>query len=408
MAKTIKQVFEDNCERVKVDRRFIQTVRDMRTAFVNRNEDHLAFFSGNLLGVHPIRFRTIERQRWFDEILEVDESDLKEDIKDVDYLDPDWVRANDAMNLSCIWLLHRIQNSTSLSARDKEKALTDVLLILQYKFLSSIMAHYFPYPADRAVAVATYEALSRKFEIKQHGSWQELLEHRCRMILSKDSIHYTTYDKMRDDQAVVYMVNDVQQRLREIVKKYRAIFQRVKDQNLRIQSSSTVIVLDGQAELIERTRDHTDYTRYMKDVITDKPTFIREELVDVVADAMHTMNEAHLYQALEYCSNNYGRGGDRNIEPLIEQTLLHAYQYLSDNQGVMASPSDLAGLIGKLKNLYAASRMSDPQLIGMRDLADKLVKRSVSSRNSAALASVRTGLQIYIVLRAFARKYYQG
>ena len=74
----------------------------------------------------------------------------------------------------------------------------------------------------------------------------------------------------------------------------------------------------------------------------------------------------------------------------------------------MASPSDLAGLIGKLKNLYSASRMSDPQLIKMRDLADKVVGRSVKSRNSAALASVRTGLQIYFVLRAFARKYYQG
>ena len=126
----------------------------------------------------------------------------------------------------------------------------------------------------------------------------------------------------------------------------------------------------------------------------------------MVSDAMHTMNVEHLYQALEYTSDNFGRGGDPKIEKLVDKTLLHAYEYLSENQGIMQSPSDLPGLIGKLKNLYSASRMSDPELIEMRDLAGAIVARSVRSRNRAALASVRTGLQIYSVRRSFARQYY--
>jgi hypothetical protein len=44
----------------------------------------------------------------------------------------------------------------------------------------------------------------------------------------------------------------------------------------------------------------------------------------------------------------------------------------------------------------------------MRDLGDKIVKKGVISRNAAALASVRTGLQLYLILRAFSRKHYQG
>ena len=405
MSMTIKQVFDENCTRVKINRQLIKQIQELRIGFVNRNEDHLNFFSSNLLGVYPVRYRPIDRQRWCDEILEVDEVDLKRDIKKVEYLDPDWVRPNDPVNQSCIWLLYQIHNS-SLSDRDKEAGLMNTTLMLQYKFISSIMAHYFPYPANKATAMATYEALTRKYEIRQMGSWQALLEHRSRMILSPDSIHYRTYTQMAADAGVVGMINDVQQRLREVVKKYRATFQKVKEQNLRITSTTNVIEIDGESEIAERGRDHTDYTRYLKDVMGDKPTFIRQQLVDVVADAMHTMNEEHLYQALEYCSDNFGRGGDRNIDRLVEETLLHAYRYLSENQGVMQSPSDLAGLIGKLKNLYSASRMSDPQLIHMRDLAEKVIARSVRSRNKAALASVRTGLQIYLVLRSFARKYY--
>lgn len=406
MSKSIKQVFEETCDRVKVNRRLIKQIRELRIGFMNRNEDHLDFFTGNLLGVTPIRFRTIDRQRWFDEVLEVDEVDVKREIKHVEYLDPNWVRATDAMNQSCVWLVHRIHTSTNLSARDKDQGMTDVLLMLQYKFLSSIMAHYFPYPADRATAIATYEALSRKFEIKQHGSWQALLEHRAKMVLDTQSIHYTAFDTMQSDEAVVYMINDVQQRVREVVKKYRAIFQRVKDQNLQISSTTTIIELDGEQEIIERTRDHTDYTRYLKDVVVDKPTFIRTELIDVISEAMYTMNPEHLRQVLEYCSDNAGKRGDRNIDRLIDETLLHAYRYLSENEGTMASPSDIGGLVSKLKNLYSASRMADPKLIEMRGLADKIVGRSVRSRNSAALASVRTGLQLYLVLRAFSKKHY--
>jgi hypothetical protein len=375
---------------------------------MNRNEDHLNFFSGNLLGVYPIRFVTSDRIRWYEEVLEVDEHVIKEGIKKVAYLDPEWVRANDGINLSTIWLMYQIHSAKTISTKEREQCLIDIVLYLQYKFLSSIMAHYFPYPADQAVAMATYEALSRKFEIKQFGSWQGLLEHRSELITNSASTHHTTYTTLRDDSAIVYMISDIQQRLREIVKKYRAIFQKIKDENLRIVSTSTTFEIDGERELIERGRDYTDYTRYLKDIIGDVPTFIRKELVDIIADAMHTMSIDHLYQVLRYCSNNSGTHGDSNIEKLIEETLLHAYQYLTDNNGVMANPSDLAGLISKFKNLYAASRMSNPQLIRMRDLGDKIVKKGVISRNAAALASVRTGLQLYLILRAFSRKHYQG
>jgi len=405
---TIPQVFEETCDRVKIDRNFVKQINELRINFMNRNEDHLNFFSSNLLGVYPIRFINSDRVRWYDEVLEVDEYAIKEGIRKVAYLDPEWVRANDGINLSISWLMHLIYTATTINSKEKEQCLIDIVLYLQYKFLSSIMAHYFPYPADQAVAMATYEALSRKFEIKQYGSWQLLLENRGKLIIAPSSIHFTTYTTLKDDSGIVYMISDIQQRLREVVKKYRAVFQKIKDENLRIVSTSTTIEFDGERELIERGRDYTDYTRYLKDIIGDIPTFIRKELVDVIADAMHTMSVDHLYQALRYCSNNSGTHGDKNIDRLIEELMLHAYQYLTDNSGVMANPSDLAGLLSKLKNLYAASRMSNPQLLKIRDLGDKIVKKGVSSRNTAALASVRTGLQLYLILRAFSRKHYQG
>jgi hypothetical protein len=406
MAKNIRGIFEEFCGDIKIDKRFVRMLRQLRLSFVNRNSDHVQFFGGNLLGVHPVRYRTSDREQWYDEVIEANESDLVESIRDLDSIDPTWVRASDPVNLSSVWLVYRIHNTSSLSARDKEQAILDVLLMLQYKFISSIMSHFFPYPADHSVAVATYEALSKKFDLKKYGSWQALLEARSESIMARSSIHYTTYTKMTDDDAVIYMVSDIQARLREIVKKTSAVFYRVKEQNLRISSTSSTIEIDGMSELLDRQRDHSRYTRYLHSVISDKPTFIRQELIDVVGDVLHTMPERYLKETLSFCSDNYGGRGDPRIEKLIDEVLLHAYDYLSNNRGIMSGPSDLGSLITKLRNIYMASRMSDPALISMRDLADGIVDDSISSRNKAVVASVRTGLQVYIVLRAFAMNHY--
>lgn len=406
MSKSIRDVFEEYSGDIKIDRRFVRTVKQIRLSFVNRNSDHVQFFGGNLLGVYPVRYRTSDREQWFDEVIEANESDLVESIREVKEIQEGWVRASDPVNLSAIWLMYRLHNSSGLSARDKEEGIKEVLLMLQYKFISSLMAHYFPYPADEAVAVATYEALSRKFDLKRHGSWQALLEARAEAIMARSSIHYTTYTKFNDDRAIIYMVNDIQARLKEIVKKTSAVFYRVKEQNLRISSTSSTIEIDGMSELLDRTRDHTRYTRYIHSVITDKQTFIRQELIDVVADVLHTMPERYLKETLSYCSDNFGHRGDPAIAKLVDEVLLHAYEYLSNNRGVMSGPSDLGNLITKLRNIYMASRMSDPVLIHMRELAEGIVDRSISSRNKAVVASVRTGLQIYIVLRAFSMNYY--
>lgn len=406
MKVTIKSVFDDLVGHLVINKQFAKTVKDLRVRFLNKNEDHLDFFTGNLLGVHVIKYLPSDRENWFEEVLEIDEDFIKEGIAKVG-LDPTWVRVNDVLNLSIVWLLHRVHLST-LSPKEKYDLMIEILLIVHYKFISSLMSHYFPYPANKAVAMATYEALSRKFELKQYGSWQALLEARSRSIIDSKSIHFKTITDLPSDQSVILMVQDMQARVKEIVRKMSAVFHRVNEQNLRISSSSGVIELDGETELLGLTRDHTAYTRYLKDIISDKSTFIRQELIDIIVEVQPTLNEDHLIQALFYCSENFGRGGDPKIETLIDECLLHTYEFISDNTGTMSITTDLGGLLIKLRNLYTASRMGDERLVLMKKLADSIVERSVKSKNQVMKSAARTGLQLYLVIRAFTKKHYQG
>lgn len=406
MAKNIKGVFDEHCEGLKINRRFVKEIHSLQLNFVSRNNDHVDFFGSPLLGVYPIHYKPIDRERWLNDLLEIEEGDVASDIRELGTVDQNWVRASDVVNLSSVWLLHQLHHNNDLSARDKETAMMDVVLMLQYKFISSIMTHFFPYPADEGVALATHARLNYKYDIKTHGSWGALLQARAKDVLSKGGIHYSTFVRMDDDAAVVYMISDIQARLREIVKKVTKVFYEVRDSNSRISSTSSVVELDDGLTLKDQTRDSTTYIRYLHNVVDDKNTFIRAELLKVVKDAIPSMPDASLIEALEYCTVNHGPRGDKKVSSLIDETLIHAFDYMRSQRGVMSSSADLASLVSSLRNLYMASRMSDPGLLKMRELATKITEKSIKSRNKAVIASVRTGIQIYLVLRAFTMRHY--
>lgn len=407
MSKNIKAVFREGCPDLTVDRQWCRKLHAYTQSFANKNEDHIAFFGGNLIGVHPVRFRVEDRNRWFDDILETDDLALEDELHKLDAIVPSRQVSADVMNLSCLWLVHEIYVSPHLSPREKEEAMIDTIMALQYKFITSILAYFFRYPADEAVATATYAALSKKFGLKVYGSWGALLHARALDILAKSSIHYKTYTEFNDDLAIVYMVNDIQGRIKDIIKNITDVFYLVaKDPKGLIRTTANTVSFDGVSHVKDLKRSYPTYRRYLHSVIGDRQTFIKDELIKVVSSAMQTMPEKLLVEALSYMSVNYGPKGDPDIEQLVDATLTHVFDYLSTNRNVIKNQNDIGGLLAKLRALYMASRTTDPVMLGLRELGESVVQRSVRSKNASVIAATRTGVLLYIVLRSFTMHHY--
>lgn len=403
MAKNIKQVFEEHAAHVKVDAKLTKAVHGYKVRFVNKNEDHVKFFGGNLLGVHPIRFKTSDRLEWYDDILGINDQIIRRDVIALPTIDESWVRGTDVMNLSCCWLVHKIFTST-LEKKAKEQAMIDVLMVFQYKLITSLMAYYFKYPADEGVALATYAALSKKYAIKQFGTWNNVLLERSKDIISPSSIHFRTIERFEDDGAIQRMITDIQGRLRAMVKKLYKVFEIVRAQDAKILSVGGTIELDGKLVVRDMARNYTPYKRYLHEIAADRTRFIKPELVSVIHNGMHTMPEKLLGDVLEYCCENYAK--DRHIEEFYDETLLHAFDYLHHDHSAFARGNDITTLLTKLRSIYMSSRSTDPALLKMRKLSEGLVKKSVKSKNASVIASVRTGLALYVVCRVFAMKHY--
>jgi hypothetical protein len=284
----------------------------------------------------------------------------------------------------------------------------DVLLVLQFKLLTSRLYRHFPYPADKATAEATYAELSNKFAIKIYGSWIGLLRARSEEIISNTSIHFDTIAKMDRDSKVIYMLNDVQGRLRDMLKNIYGVFIRVHNQGSKIRSISATVEHDGVEILKDRLHGAGNYTRYLKSVVPDRNSFIREELLRVVEKLMHSMPPKLLEQTLEFISDHYLKKNELGVEKVIDGVMLHSFAYLADNRQLIRANVDLAELLVRLRGAYTSSRSTDPDLLALREDTAEIVKKAVHVKTESVIASVRTGVLLYLVARAYTMRHYSS
>jgi len=406
MKENIKSVFERHCSHLKFDVQLAKKINEFQVWFANKNEDHMTFFGGHLTGVQIVRFTTQDRDSWFTDILGIDDLALEEDLHSLPSINPDYKVSSSVFNHTCTWLIHKFMNSPLLNDDQKHKAMMDCALVLYYRYLTSLLYKYFVYPADPQIAAATYAQLSYKYELKQHGTWFATLVARCEKLIEQNSIHYKTFKKYDSDIEIVYLLSDSQGRIRDMLKNIYAEFKKVHTQGTRIKVTSALVEHDGEMALRDTTKSLSAYTRYLHSIVSDEHTFVKEELIDLIDRVMKTMPPKLLRTSLQWCSNNQKFTPNKEITELIDITLVHSFGYLSNNRTILKETNDLALLISKLKGVYMSSRSSDTDLLLMRDKARSIVKQATGSKNESLIASIRTGLLLYITLRAFTMNHY--
>lgn len=408
----IKQVFDELCSHVQADQKLLKAVIEMEAHFVNKRREHIEFFGGNLTGVQPVRFTPDDRDKLFTDILEIDDRELEDklyrlkDAKGVPVINQEWKVSSDVFNLACAWLIHRFCVSPYLTPAQRREGEIRVCQYMIYRFLTSRLYRHYPYVADPEVAAATYAQLSNKFLLKQMGSWGAVLRYMAEQSTDPNGIHGQIFKTFDSDVGIRNMLNDIQGRPRNMLKNIHGVFKSVKEGGQRIRSGSALAEIDGEIILKDKTRSLANYTRYIKSVAVDANSFIKPEIVDVVAKIMHTMPEKLLVQTLQWASRNYGHTQNQIVENSLEQIAEHAFAYLAEHRELLHRTGDLPQLVAKLKGAYTSSRSSDALLMSMRTNIESMVKAATGKSTDSLLAATRTGFMIYVVVRMLAMRHY--
>lgn len=407
MQVLIRNVFEQQCQEVVADAILAKKIISYALAWASKNDEHVKFFGGHLTGVQVIRFTDADRLVWFDEILHVDEHTLQEALFKLPTVRRDHLVASDAMNLSCVWLVHLLINAP-IPDQLKRDAMISTILVMQYKFLTSRLYRHFIYPADKAVAEATYASLSMKFDLKQYGSWGAYLRGRSEDILDEHTARFQHFKKMQDDREIEKIINDIQTRLRKSLKLIAGVHYQINASGKRITAVSQTIEHDGKEILKDKTKSLANYTRYIQSIIPDQSSFLREELLVVVEGMIQTMPPNLFRGTLEWLSENFQGPHATRLQHLVKEIMVHCFDYLAHNSDSLENPHDLAELMARLRGVYTAARSTDPILMDIRQQTENLVREATGTKNVSLLPPIRTGVLLYIVLRSLAKRHYSG
>lgn len=403
MNDNIKTVFERHCKHVKFDLKLLKQIKDYGDGFINRNEDHIHFFGGNTIGVYPVRFKSADRYEWIIDVLDIDELAIKSEVKALPTINEKWIRGTDVMNLSCLWLVHKWKTS-NLPLKTKQDAMYQTLMVLHYKLITSLMAHFFPYPVDEVTSQMIYDELSLKYSLKKEGTWMGVLAERCWDIIADGAIHAETLTHFNDDAKIQYLVTDIQGRLRSLIKNLWAVLADIKERDMKRQKATYFTEFEGELLIKDLSRQLSPYKLYMEKTITDKPAFFKPELITVIVSLMPTMPPLVLNEALLKFYEQYNKK-NKDTHEMLETLIIHCFAQMSNDPKVQKKVKSLPDFLVYMRSLYTASR-SKGDVEKMRIIGERFIKRHVKAKNTSVIAAVRTGLMLYILLRMFSRDHY--
>lgn len=401
----IKSIMDEHGKHLRFDSRLVGQLERFVQNFINKSPEHVKCLGSNLTGVNRLSWSLDDRLEWEENFLQIDGRELRQAILAIPHMDDVGRVAGDNFNISCCWLAHRFYKS-DLPPRVKEKGMKLSMDILQYKLLSSIHSHYFKYPVDQNVAEATYAELSRKFDIKRYGSWRAVLDSRSENIIATGEIHEQTIRQFDDDIAIVKMIQDIQFRLRDKIKNIWEVMANVIEKDMKFGSVSSTIELDGALVTRDIERLSTEYIHFIKEAAAERDRFIKPDLVDVIESVMSTMPEKPFEQLLVIFTEKVSKS-DKNALRLVELTMEHLFNVVLADRKTTMRMNDIPAVLNRIRGLYTASRSNNDILEQMKEITEKFVRKDVKIVNNANVAALRTGLLLYIVLRAMVKEHYK-
>ena len=409
---SISAVFERTVIRKDFGPGLVRAVNRFYNEFITRSDgivDHAGFFGSGYLAVHTVRWLPSDTKEFWQEVLDGEIEDTRPELWALPSVIPDGKSSSDRMvgsdptNLAMVWLTHKVLTNTKLSDKQRKQTGIQLISILYFKYITSLMAAYFSYGSDPQLAIRCYEAMNYKFDLKVYKTWGRLIEARATGVINPKSIHWDTFMKGQPDEAMMYVATDIQTRTRLMIQAVTELYYKVREENDRVVSVSSLFESEDGTEVRDVKRNVSGYQRYLSEIITDTPSFIRSELVKVVTELNPSANPQITLETLEYLSNQYGGNKGQKLRQYVDEVLRWAFA-LVQSRGV--DYGNLLVVADTIKGMLNSSRNKEPDLLHIRKFGEQLVRQATKKPSNFVVSGERTALVMYLVLRSLTQSRY--
>lgn len=399
-----------------ITKKHYDQVRAQCVAFELRDSNPLALNSA-LLGVEKIHFFTSDYVVLFD-IFNVEKTEFEKLTHQADEIDPEFKVASDPYNLLTIWAAHLVMKS-SLSRSLKEDFLFNLFKLMIYKFYTSVVNHSLSHGADRDVMEATIDNLSAKYDIKQRETktWKLVIEASARAIYDRKSVHYTrleTFSKVKN-QNVTYIITDAQTRIRIKLRNIINMYYTNKEKGVRIGSVGIVDEINGEKVINNIVSNFDVMVENISNRALNVNRWISRDDIKLVVKLTKNVRADHFKSLLITFSDvavQQTRKGDqyeiigkgnfqiiKGYREFITWVIQKTYR-----SAIMAGDVNMNSrleILEKTRNLYRSSRISDNDILIIKNSAEDFVNNHSDSRRTSSNTSLKIALITYIIVLSF-------
>lgn len=370
-------------------------------AFVNKNDEHTAFFGGNLLGVHKITWGDeYEGRSWLEEICGVEDIDqLQDDLYDIKDINPSHVTSSSLTNLSFLYMSHLLYAS-NLKEETKHNAIVATIMLAHCKHLTSLMGRRFRHAANPATARAMYEGLKYDSSLKKHGSWLALIRNRGEQVLADKFIWKRDLEKFDNDKRVTKWANDLQTRIRNLVNVLTRNFYDVHKEANRINTYNHLNDIGGELELSAFKSQQANLQREMMSFYTRKNDLMKEQLIDMTTAVITTSDKRLLEETLGFMVEN-NRPLHKDLVQLTETLVIFMYSVARENNIPM---KDISKLVAKYVDMFRGSGTRREDILTIKNIIKQITDQAVPRARRSMQTSTRVALFTYLVIRIFSIK----
>lgn len=408
--QTVLELMNDQFSHLRITASLFEQIIHFKQNFIYRSPEHTDFFSSAYFGLYIPKWTSQDDDWWFSHLLDLDEEYIAECIQRLPGINSDFKVSSNPLSLTMLYLAHVAHTHPAIPDKKRDEYKIAILACLNMRYVSSSMNHYFKLgPTTLAIAETVYNRLSKRFTLKQEGSWLKLIESRSTVQAVGESTRDTKYARQAvfevfQDEMVVHKLNAIRTTMNDTIKELNDVFRQVLQEDKRTKQT-TAFGKDGEGVYLkDLVKSEATYLRYQDQIILDTESFYKLELVEVIESSLPTLSTKVFREMLVWLVSARQTPKSKKLIDTLRVELIHyALGFLQEENIPMSS---LASMAERLRKNIIAGKNNNPRVIQCRAITDKLIVQYLPAKRGKLITSERTAIMLYLILRTFAMKYY--